>query len=450
MKRIFILKVFLIAIILFELIFGIYLIFQEEIQKTSNTTSLDSVGVKKEKTLQIFYEKIPGSRFHGPDATWWGYNQSKIVRFKDKVFMYVMDNKDSDIKTLSELTLYKKEGNKAWEKGAKFLTSTPGNLLVDSKGGLHLFVITPKNVAINDTVGKLMYHYFPNARTGDITNYVNSTILENTDNPQTLNPRIGTTISPDDQLVLSFGMTKFNPLYKEQSEHIYYKNRGSSNWSHIYTDGLLHDYYYPFVVAANDVYHLLTVQDDFTGVGNPNIYQQILYFEFSNDKWSQELLVDLTSHTLANNRPRMVEQDDLFIDSNGTIHAIYKENTDSQNRFFTNHIHVSRDKNSKEWRREKLNLPTSINWVRLFEIDGVIYFFANSWNKHYIASLDSQNLVQLPINDAIGVYPYVAFPKTNSEFVDIILLAADSETFNKGTNVNYYLRIPKSEFKKVI
>lgn len=441
-KRIFIINAFLATLVLLEFLFGIYLIFPQQKDPLVTQAKLDK-ALRAGSSIEIFYEKIPGSKFHGPDATWWGYNQSKIVRFKDLVFMYVMDNKDSEIKTLSQLTLYKKQGDGVWTNGAKFLTSTPGNLLVDSKGGVHLFVIEPKNSAVNDTVGKLMHHYFPNAKTGDITNHTSSIVLENTDNPQTLNPRIGATLGPNDQLVLAFGMTKFNPLYKEQSEHIYYKNLGDLNWNHIYKDGLLHDYYYPFVVAASDTYHLLSVQDDFTGVGNPNIYQQILYFEFSNGNWSQKLLADNTKNTLANSRPRMVEQDDLLLDSNGTIHAIYKENTDSQNRFLTDHIHFSKQKNSKEWKREKLNLPTSINWVRLFEMDNIIYFFANSWSKHYIARLDSQNLVQLPINDAIGAYPYVS-TATDSKFTDILLLAADSETFKKRKNVNYYIRIPKA------
>ncbi len=30
-------------------------------------------------------EKIPGSLNHSPDATWWGYNQSKIARYGDTV-----------------------------------------------------------------------------------------------------------------------------------------------------------------------------------------------------------------------------------------------------------------------------------------------------------------------------------------------------------------------------
>ena len=41
---------------------------------------------------QITFEAIPGSTYHDQNATWWGYNQQKIVRFEDKVFMAVIEN----------------------------------------------------------------------------------------------------------------------------------------------------------------------------------------------------------------------------------------------------------------------------------------------------------------------------------------------------------------------
>ena len=31
-------------------------------------------------SIEIFQEAIPGSKHHDPNGTWWGYNQSKIVR----------------------------------------------------------------------------------------------------------------------------------------------------------------------------------------------------------------------------------------------------------------------------------------------------------------------------------------------------------------------------------
>ena len=93
----------------------------------------------------LFFEKIPGSKFHSPDGTWWGYNQSKIVRFENMVFMYVIENVDNSNKTLSNFVVYKKSDDASWEKGASFPTSRPGNILVDSQGVLHTFVFEPYN-----------------------------------------------------------------------------------------------------------------------------------------------------------------------------------------------------------------------------------------------------------------------------------------------------------------
>lgn len=453
-KPIFISNILLIIVIVIGIFYATFLFFKRDNQFSFPLpASLVSPGENNEE-LQVFVEKIPGSRFHGPDATWWGYNQSKIVRFNDTVFMYVLDNKDNDNKTLSELVVYKKEGNNSWQEGARFLTGTPGNLLIDSQGILHLFVIEPKNIQVSDNVGALIHYSFPQAKNGDIATFTREVVVENTDNPQTFNGRIGTAIGSDDTLAIAVGITKFNPLYKNQSEHIYYKNKNDIKWIHLYTDNLLHDYYYPFLLVSGDTFHLLTVQDDFTGVGNPNIYQQILYLQFANNTWSQKLMADYTTHPLASSRPRIVEQDDLFEDSNGTIHAIYKENTHPDNRFLTDHIHWWKEKGATEWKQEKLTLPNSINWVRLFEVNNQVYFLANSWDTVYIGRLDSpEKLIKIPITDAIGMYPYVATARgaadSNSPYIDILLLAADSETFTKGVQKNYYLRLSKENLAKV-
>jgi hypothetical protein len=33
-------------------------------------------------SVNVYYEQIPGSKNHSPNGTWWGYNQSKIVRYR--------------------------------------------------------------------------------------------------------------------------------------------------------------------------------------------------------------------------------------------------------------------------------------------------------------------------------------------------------------------------------
>mgnify|MGYP001561096126 FL=1 len=198
------------------------------------------------------------------------------------------------------------------------------------------------------------------------------------------------------------------------------------------------------------------MQDDFADDGNPqtydNIYQKIAYFEYKDSLWRQDLIIDHTKHPLASTRNRIVEQEDLFVENNGTIHILYKENTDPNDRFLTHHVHLSKKLGEEKWQEEKLNLPTIINCVRLFEVDNTLYFFANSWDSQYLARLNSQKLVKLPISGAIGIYPYVATKRggtKDSPFIDILLLAADSETFKKETNFNYYLRIHKDDLAKL-
>ena len=84
------------------------------------TPSKSATKVEKSVATASFtysLEKIPGSLNHSPDSTWWGYNQSKIARYGDTVFTYVVQN-DNDPGTKTPMTLYKKVGEGPWEKGA--------------------------------------------------------------------------------------------------------------------------------------------------------------------------------------------------------------------------------------------------------------------------------------------------------------------------------------------
>src|SRR3989344_4267079 len=162
----------------------------------------------------VFVEKIKGSKFHSPDATWWGYNQSKIVRFKNKVFTYYIENDDDSNKTTSKFVILKKDGEKPWEKGAMFPTSRPGNLLIDSKGVLHAFVFEPFDVKTNDSWGKISHYWFPNSAKGDIKNFKQELVVDNDGKSETANIRVGAAIGQDDTMAISFGLTKFNPAYK--------------------------------------------------------------------------------------------------------------------------------------------------------------------------------------------------------------------------------------------
>lgn len=414
---------------------------------------IQSFNKSSNKQINLFYEKIPGSKFHSPDGTWWGYNQNKISRFKDYVFTYVIENSDESDETISQFVIYAKSGDGEWQKGASFPTSRPGNILIDSQGVLHVFVFEPFDVKTNDSRGKIVHYFFPNSALGDITNYQQEIVVDNDGKSETANIRVGAAIGKDDTMAISFGLTKFNPSYNKQSEHIYSKKPDGEKWHHTFTDGLPHDYYYPFALVSEDSVYLLPVQDDFSDDGDPatydNIYQKIMYFEYKNTVWKNMLVADLSSHPLAAKRPRLLEQEDLFEDTRGNIHILYKEFLDDKESWkATAHKHGIIKNGKLEIQDIKLD-KEDINWVRLFEIEEILYYFVNSWQDYYIGKIGSSKSVKLDIPGATGAYPYIATSKGGTqsaeEYLDIILLAADKRTYKEGKNINLYIRIPKEE-----
>ena len=402
------------------------------------------------KEPKVFYEKIKGSKFHSPDGTWWGYNQSKIVRFKDKVFTYYIDNDDDSNKTVSRFVVMIKDGDKPFEEGAKFRTSRPGNLLIDSNGVLHAFVFEPFDVTKNDSWGKIIHYWFPNSSNGDITNFQKEIVVDNDGKSETANIRVGAAIGADDTMAVSFGLTKFDPLYKEQSEHVYFKKPDEKSWNHTFTDNLPHDYYYPFTFVSENAFYLLPIQDDFTGQGNPNIYQKIMFMEVKDGEWMNELVVDLSSHPLAKTRPRLLEQEDLYEDADGNIHIMYKEFLDERNDYAaTVHWHVKGRLGS--WKSEQINLEKpGVNWVRLVEVDGKLYYLITTFGEVFISPVENVKLTKINVpDDAKNNYPYVSTPKVGTrdgKYVDIMLLGADQKLFQEDKITNYYVRIPKEIF----
>lgn len=402
---------------------------------------------------QILIEPIPGSKFHSPDGTWWGYNQSKITRFEDIVFSYYIDNTDDSNKTLSQFVVLKKDGDSSWEEGARFPTSRPGNILIDSKGVLHAFVFEPAQVEINDSRGKLVHYFFPNSPQGDIKNFNQELVVDGDGINETVNIRVGSAIGADDTMAISFGLTTNNPLYKGFSEHLYFKKPDDKNWIHLIAgESLGHDFYYPFTLVTKNGFYLLPIQDDFTGQGNPNIYQKIPLFSYQNQGWSQEMIVDLTTHPLAKAKPRLLEQEDLIEDKDGNIHILYKEFLDPNNLFAsTNHWHLIGKPGNFKTKKVELG-KAGANWVRLVKVDGSLYYLISRFDSLYTSPIDNIKLneIQLPA-DAKGFYPYVATSKSgqvSSEYVDVLLLGSDPKLYQQGEQTHYYLRVPKSEFKK--
>jgi len=395
-------------------------------------------------------EKIPGSANHQPAggvATWWGFNQSKIARYEDTVFTYVIQN-DNDPATESLMTLYKKVGEGPWEQGASMPCSVPGNILIDSKGGLHALVFDPADILANASLGSLEYYYFPQASNGDIDTFIHTTVVPapGDNGNETVNIRIGASIGRDDTIVLAFG------LDSNTSEHLYYKKASDLEWSHLVAgENLGHDFYYPYPLVTDSSYAILAIQDDYVEIDGQvhNPYHIAAYFQGNEHGWSREYLLDNTQspQAITHSQWQTVDISDLYLDTVGDIHVVL------QDRVAEKWLHYRKAYADSDWTITTINTAwmQGTNWIRLIEIEGSQYYVMYSWREVGLMNGNGENVVKLDLESLVGkrqvegIYPYVASPRTGtsaaSEFVDILLLNGSSDAYPNGSN--YYLKIGK-------
>ena len=393
-------------------------------------------------------EKIPGSLNHSPDGTWWGYNQSKITRYDGTVFTYVVHN-DNDPATKSLMTLYKKVGGDPWEQGASMPCSRPGNILIDSDGGLHALVFNPTDVLANDSLGSLEYYYFPMAGDGDIDTFNHTTVIPSPSNNgnETVNIRIGASIGRDDTIAVAFGLGT--------TEQFYYNKTDNSKWEHFDAGvNLGHNFYYPYPLVTDSGYAILAIQDDYVEIDGQahNPYHIAAYFQGDEDGWSHEFLLDNTqsSQALTHSQWQTVDISDLYLDTDNTIHVVL------QDRVTDKWLHYQKAYTDGDWTVTTLETGSmnGVNWIRLTEIEDNLYYILHSWSEVGLMSGNRENVVKLDLeslagkNQIEGIYPYVASPRTGSnaasEFVDVLLLNGSSSAHPNGSN--YYLKIAKDYF----
>jgi len=421
-----------------------------QVPPTPTATPLPTAIPTPTPALTYSLEKIPGSLNHSGESgqsvgTWWGYNQSKIARYRDIVFTYVVHN-DNDPGTESSMTLYKKVGEGPWEKGVSMPCSVPGNILIDSDGGLHALVFDPEDVLLNDSLGSLEYYYFPQAGNGDIETFIHTTVIPSPgDNgDETVNIRIGASIGRNDTIALAFGLGT--------TEQFYYKKKSDSEWKHLIAGKKLgHNFYYPYPLVTDDGYAILAIQDDYVEIDGQshNPYHIAAYFQGNELGWSHEFLLDNTQSSLAltHSQWQTVDISDLYLDTDNSIHVVL------QDQVAEKWLHYRKAYGDSDWTITTIDTGSweGINWMRLIEIEGNLYYFMNSWNQVRLMNSSTKKMVNLDLESLAGkrqvegMYPYIASPRTGtgaaSKFVDILLLNGSSDAYPNGSN--YYLKIAK-------
>ena len=412
---------------------------------SSSPTDVGSPVEQPPQTLSGVVERLPGSRNFSPDGTWWGYNMSKVVRRGDFVFTYVIENDDNP-STYSTFRLYVKEGDGPWTAGAGFNTTRPGNIVVDSNGALHAFVFEAMDIDLNDSVGKLHHYILAGASAGDITSFTDEVVVDHVAGDETVNIRVGAAIGADNQMIVAFGLGTDTDGNTEQ---VLTKTVGGAGWvREVAGTQLGHDFYYP-LVAVNSVgtIGVLPIQDDFEGVGNPNTYQIIRFFERSGSTWSSENVVDHTSHALASTRPRLLEQSDLYVDASDGVHILYKEYLAADGGTTSSIKHLTGSIGS--WTSRTIDPGVlNLNWVKMIEVGATTYLVGSSHDRLYLMNEAATTYREIALpSDMSGIYPYIATRQGGTSdaelYVDILLL--NGRSGNYADAANYYVRITKAD-----
>ena len=453
----------------------------------------------------VSFSEVPGSRYHsrgdcgpccrmidgsaatcGNVATWWGHNMAKLARGAEgTLYSGYLDNSRA-LPTMSEFVMLRKTRQGAWEEGKRLPASRPANILIDRNGNVHVLAFEPTNVSVSDFVGRLQHYWFTSGDVSATTPLVTpGTVIDNDGSSETVNIRVGAALAGN-TLFLAFGLIRGG-----QGEHLYsctlsssgacatipgsnYTSYASRWTSHVGTgDGtatLGHDMYYPYaVVRASGALAALPTQDDLVIPGYYNVFQMNQYFEWSGSTWraNGRILGDLRSDVLAASRPRLLETDDLFEDSSGTLHAVWHELLDARSASATSAIvhAVERAAGSATFDETRISfrdsaVRSSLNWVRLAEADfGGLFYVGASYDRLYIGRVPlNPTSTQVVLTDVTprkvaiaGYTPYVARTAAgratvdNQTGLDVLLLCSDSASYPGASN--YAIHLSRETFE---
>ena len=199
------------------------------------------------------------------------------------------------------------------------------------------------------------------------------------------------------------------------------------------------------------------------------VFQMNQYFEWSGSTWraNGRILGDLRSDVLAASRPRLLETDDLFEDSSGTLHAVWHELLDARSASATSAIvhAVERAAGSATFDETRISfhdsaVRSSLNWVRLAEADfGGLFYVGASYDRLYIGRVPlNPTSTQVVLTDVTprkvaiaGYTPYVARTAAgratvdNQTGLDVLLLCSDSASYPGASN--YAIHLSRETFE---
>ena len=403
-------------------------------------------------TLAI--QAVPTSMFQAPASTWWGHNMSKIVRDGEVVYIGVVEDdtvlQPGQPPATAMFNLYRSDGGAAFVKVASALTYRPGNVLVDSHGGIHMMVFEATDPTVNNALGKLVHYAYPSARNNVFTDGTSEIVVHDAPDTgfETVNIRVGAAIADNDDMAVAYGLVSYLDTW-QHAEVFYVFDHVSGTWTEHVKHDTPHEFYYPYVAfdSAGAAY-AFSVQDDYHDVGGRryNTYLSADLFRCANGVVDETTIIDRNNDPLAlAGREFIVEQSDIFVDSTGVVHVIYKEKLDPDNASYFSHFeHCAGAFGDMQCEPLDAWAAKGTNWGRMFEINGALYAILSSWNEHFITKLGTQTILPLDIDAPHGTYAYLAAPRggtnVDEDVIDLYMVSGASDAYPGATSVHVSMR----------
>lgn len=400
----------------------------------------------------VQFTTLPSSEYHQRGSTWWGYNQSKIVRYQDHLYTYYVDNHIADSLNPQpyRLKLLHQVRGGSWNVGPDFPVSVPGNLQIDSDGVLTLFVFEPTVFATNPSWGRLVAYTFPQAGQGDLTHYSREVIIDNDGSHETVNIRLGSAISPQGTLGVAFGLYTGSDQQTEQWVYRLKDQNSPSSWTtEIAARQLGHDLYYPMATFKGEDPVLLAIQDDLVTLGESNIYQFVQLFFKTVNQWYSNIELDLRTSTLASQRRILMEHTDLVVDTQGRIHELIKVFDEPSATYMVNRVVHRTQQLDGTWSESNVDTHgISVRWIKLIEVNQELcYLILSSNSRLYVSKVSGGALKEIKTTGDMpsGGYLYItrdlSRTTTQSQQWDILLIEGFSGDYPYGKQVVGTLRL---------
>lgn len=381
-------------------------------------------------TNEYFYEagnsSIESSTYH-ENGTWWGYNQSKLMRLDDVVFTYYVDNSDQvngvaniNNPNLVVLTMINNNGDVI--EFDTLPSSRPANILVDkSRKLVYAIVVEPTMTNDNGSTGKLVvYTYFFDG-VEPIFLERNTIVDHNGSELETVNIRIGATIDDDGNIAIVYGLADASytfsmvvQLYDVENDLWYEES--------VYMNGVKEPNFYPDIAmkSLND-FVIVAVQDNCVDYNGSCAYLYLRYFIYQDGLWQYDILDDYRDYDNKSDKLTLVEHTEVYLDSEGIYHLVWRSMAGEQ---LFHHVHI--DENKQLISRE-LIIHKDINWLRIVEVDHIKYFIGHGNNRTQIIDFETLEVLHNDQSTQIdGAYFYVFSDGTQ---IDCLLLNGNSSTY---------------------